>query len=228
MIDPTLSFSFFPGLRELTELYAELDRQTAQFKKGAELDCPKYCQKCCTPERAKIEASAFECLPLAVHLWRQGEAEFYLQEIAESREGDPCVLHNPNHLRGDSWGCNHYAWRPLICRLFGFSATLDKRGGKRIALCRSLKETDPEAEKRASRRMAEGLQVPILADGARKASFLDPHFGEKRHPINQGLKIALEKVGLRSHLLEGENDSKGSPFLNRSTKGSPANDREDA
>jgi Fe-S-cluster containining protein len=228
MIDPTVPFSFFPGLRELTELYEELDRQIAQFKKGAELDCPKHCQKCCAAEGTRIEVSAFECLPLAVHLWRLGEAEFYLQEIAESREEDPCVLHNLNHPRGDSWGCKHYAWRPLICRLFGFSAILDKRGEKRIAMCRSLKEADPQAEKRASQRMAEGLQVPILADGARKASFLDPHLGEKRYSINRGLKIALEKVGLRSHLFAGENDSKGSPFLNRRNKGSPANDREDA
>jgi hypothetical protein len=76
--------------------------------------------------------------------------------------------------------------------------------------------------------MAEGLQVLILADMAQRASFLDPHFGEKRYSINRGLKIALEKVGLRSHLFAGENDSKGSPFLNRSNNGSPANDREDA
>ena len=147
-MDQAACFSLFSGLKELLELYEDLDRQIDQFKNAAGLDCIRYCHKCCATEGKKIEVSAFECLPMAIHLWQAGKAEFFLQRIAEANIKDPCVLYSADHSRPNEWGCEYYPWRPLICRLFGFSAILDKRGEAKIALCRAIKEADPDAERR--------------------------------------------------------------------------------
>jgi len=226
-LDQTACFSLFPGLKDLTELYEDLDRQIDQFKITAELDCIKYCHKCCTTEGRKIEISVFECLPLSIHLWQAGKAEFFLQKIAEANIKDPCVLYNVDHSRPNEWGCKHYPWRPLICRLFGFSAILDKHGETKIALCRAIKEAEPETESRINQRIAQGLRAPVLSHLARKASFLNPNLGQRRYPINQGLKFALERVGFQYDLIQNRKGSKESPFLDRNDYGSAPLNGED-
>jgi uncharacterized protein len=209
------------------ELYGELDREVDQFKIIAELDCIKFCHKCCSTEGRKIEVSAFECLPLSIHLWQTEKAEFYLQRIAEAGIRDPCVLHDADRFRPDGWGCPYYSWRPLICRLFGFSAILDKHGVKKVALCRVIKEADPDAERRTNRSIAQGLKAPVLSHLARKAFFLNPNAGQRRYPMNEGLKIALEKVGFGLELIRKTKGSKESPASKRNDYGNQSQKRED-
>jgi len=204
--DPAAFFPTFPGLKGLIKLYEELDLEANRFKKAAGLDCLKFCKKCCTPGKAQIEASVFECLPLSIHLWKLGEAESYLQKIASGGEKNICVLYNADVSLFPTLGCKHYLWRPLLCRLFGFSAVLDKHGHPRIALCRAIKTADPQAEDRMNRELARGLNPMIIPHWAQKASSLNPHLGQKRYPINQAVRLALERVGFQFHLLQGGGD----------------------
>jgi len=223
--DPAAFFRIFPGLKELIGLYKDLDEEASRFKKAAALDCLKFCKKCCTPDKAQIEASVFECLPLSIHLWRRGKAESYLQRIASDGEKNLCVLYSADHSLSPASGCKHYPWRPLLCRLFGFSAVLDKHGHPRIALCRTIKDADPQIEDRINQKIARELRPMIIPHWARQASSLNPHLGQERHPINQAVRLALEKVGLQLHLLQnggekgrgaGQEDSKENPAENRS------------
>jgi Fe-S-cluster containining protein len=223
--DPAAFFPIFPGLKELIGLYKDLDEEASRFKKAAALDCLKFCKKCCTPDKAQIEASVFECLPLSIHLWKRGKAESYLQRIASDGEKNLCVLYSADHSPSPASGCKHYPWRPLLCRLFGFSAVLDKHGHPRIALCRTIKDADPQAEDRINQKIARELRPMIIPHWARQASSLNPHLGQERHPINQAVRLALEKVGLQLHLLQnggekgrgaGQEDSKENPAENRS------------
>ena len=223
--DPAVFFPILPGLKELIHLYKGLDEVAGRFKKAAALGCLKFCKKCCTPDKAQIEASVFECLPLSIHLWRLGEAESYLQRIASGGEKNLCVLYNADPSPLPASGCKHYLWRPLLCRLFGFSAVLDKHGHPRIALCRTIKDADPQAEDRIKEKIARGLRPMIIPHWARQASSLNPHLGQERHPINQAVRLALERVGLQLHLLQdggdknrgaGQEDSKENPVENRS------------
>lgn len=202
--DPAAFSSFFPGLKELVELYQELDREVDRFKKAAGLDCLEFCKKCCAATEERIEVSVFECLPLSIHLWGRGEAESLLGRIAAGDEKSLCVLRSAADSFAPAWGCALYAWRPLLCRLFGFSAVLDKRGHPRIALCRAVKDADPGAESRTTQKIISGLKPVVLSHWAEKASSLNPHLGRKRYPINQALRLALEKVGFRDYLLQEE------------------------
>jgi len=196
----------FPGLKELIELYKELDLEAERFKKVSGLDCVKRCKQCCTPERAQIEASVFECLPLGIHLWKLGEADSFLQRISSGEAKNLCGLYNADDSALSASGCKHYAWRPLLCRLFGFSAVLDKHGQPRMALCRALKDADPQAEDWTNRNLARGLKPMILPHWAEKVSSLNPHLGQKRHPINLALRFALERVGFYTYLLQAGGD----------------------
>jgi Fe-S-cluster containining protein len=223
--DPAAFFSIFPGLKELIELYKDLDEEASRFKKAAALDCLEFCTKCCTPDKAQIEASVFECLPLSIHLWKLGEADSYLQRIALGGERNLCVLYNADHSPLPASGCKHYSGRPLLCRLFGFSAVLEKHGHPRIALCRTIKDADPHAADRINQEIARGLKPMIIPHWARQASSLNPRLGQERYPINQAVRFALERVGLHLHLLQnrgekgrgvGQEDFKENPVENRS------------
>ena len=207
--DPASFFPSLPGLKELIDLYEDLDLEASRFKKAAGLDCLKACGECCKPAKAQIEASVFECLPLSIHLWKVGEAESFLQRIASNGVQNICVLYNAKNSPLLSSGCEHYAWRPLLCRLFGFSAVLDKHGHPRIALCRAIKEANPQTEDRINQEWARGLPPMIIPHWAQKVSSLNPHLGAKRHPINQAVRLALERVGFQVHLLQGEGNEHG-------------------
>ncbi len=223
--EPAGFFPIFPGFKELIDLYKNLDEEAGRFQKAAALNCLRFCKKCCTPAKAQIEASVFECLPLSIHLWRLGEAESYLQGIAAGGEENPCVLYNADPSPLPASGCKHYSWRPLLCRLFGFSAVLDKHGRPRIALCRAVKDADPRTEGWINQKIARGLKPMIIPHWARKASSLNPHLGQERYPINRAVKLALERVGFQFHLLQGggeknrgpgQEDSKENPGGHRS------------
>jgi Fe-S-cluster containining protein len=224
IVDPAAFCSLFPGLSELVELYRELDREIARFKKAAALDCLEFCRACCTVAEEQIEVSIFECLPVSLHLWGRGEGESYLQRIAANGGNNRCVLYTPGNSLLPDWGCAQYAWRPLLCRLFGFSSVLDKHGRPRIALCRAIKEEDPQAESRVNQKIAGGLEPMIIRHWAEKASSLNPHLGRRRHPINQSLRLALEKVGFQAHLLQAEGGEKQGPDQEE-FKENPAEDR---
>jgi hypothetical protein len=114
----------------------------------------------------------------------------------------------------------------MICRLFGFSAILDKRGMTKIALCRVIKEADPDAERRTNQSIAQGLKAPVLSHLARKAFFMNPNLGQRRYPMNEGLKIALEKVGFELDLIRRTEGSKEIPVWKRNDYGSQSQKRE--
>jgi len=135
------------------------------------------------------------------------------------------MLYNADHSPLPASGCKHYSGRPLLCRLFGFSAVLEKHDHPRIALCRTIKDADLHAADRINQEIARGLKPMIIPPWARQASSLNPRLGQERYPINQAVRLALEKVGLQLQLLQnggdknrgaGQEDFKGNPFENRS------------
>ena len=195
-----LGFSF-PGLEKLDEVYQELDEQMRLFKNFTGLDCRSKCRKCCETART-VEASLFEMLPLSIHLWQKGEAEPFLARMRGLNQETPCVLLNPNPPDDQEGSCSYYSLRPLICRLFGFSAVLDKYGKPLIALCRTIKERDPKIEGKMNKMIQEGLQVPIIPHFSRKVAFIHPHLGQVRYPIRYSLKQALEIVGYRMNYMK--------------------------
>ena len=190
-------FSSFQNLHELSTVYGELDAMIAAFKSGTRLACLNGCRNCCDTPAYNIEVSVFEMLPLSIHLWQRGEGEYWLQKLRETRPEDPCVLYVSSPSVKREGGCSHYERRPLLCRLFGFSAITDKQGRSVAALCKEIKKFAPDLEGKIQALIDRGLKVPINSHFAEKVSFLNPFYGQKLHPINEAFRLALEVVGYR-------------------------------
>lgn len=199
--NPAVSFE---GLESLLALYREVDVMTEEFKKKGGVDCPGSCRECCRTPAANIEVSLFEFLPLSFHLWQTGEADFWLIRAAEAAAGSPCVLFNDNSFLQPEGGCRFYAWRPLVCRLFGFSAVENKHDHPVVVLCRRVKEKNPGLREQLQQLVENGLPVPVNPRYARRISLLNPALGQARYPINKALLLALETTGYR-FALAGKN-----------------------
>jgi Fe-S-cluster containining protein len=192
----------FHGFDRLWEVYGEIDSLIASFKRSAGYDCLKDCRKCCETPAKNVEASIFEMLPLSIRLWQKGEAESWLRKIKETNSESPCVFYDGPPSRQRAGSCRAYAWRPLVCRLFGFSATTNKYGKLLLALCRHRKKTDPNLEDRIQGLIERGLKIPINSHYAHKVSLINPFLGLFRYPIHEALGRALEMVGFRITLEE--------------------------
>ena len=188
----------FPGLDRLFEIYGDLERQIADFKKSAGIDCLRRCQVCCSTAKY-VEASIFEMLPLGLLLWEEGRAEEVLQKLEGIHPEDPCISLNLHPTGEGPGGCIHYSLRPLICRLFGFSATVDKKGNPVVVLCKPLKEKHSGIDHRINDQIRENLPVPLMPDFSRRIAFIDPRLGQEKYPINIALWEALEWIGQKVH-----------------------------
>lgn len=202
--DNNTSGLLFEGLDALLALYREIDSVTDRFKREGKVDCLGSCRECCRTPAVNIEVSIFELLPLSIHLWQTGKAEFWLARAAGAAPDSPCVQLNDDALLQPEGGCRFYAWRPLLCRLFGFSAVEDKYGRLVPVLCRRLTQTTPGLRERLQALVENGLPVPINSFYARRIPLLNPSLGQTRYPINKALLLALEITGYRL-ALAGEN-----------------------
>ncbi len=154
------------------------------------MHCLSGCGLCC--KKPDITATPLEFLPLAFHLYTEGKADSMYEATATSEES-LCLLFAP--LKGSVRGgmCSNYAYRGLICRLFGFSAARDKMGDPRLVTCKSIKEDQPEEFATGTEKAAQG-EVVFMRDYYFKLTCIDPDLGRETMPINLAIRRALEAV----------------------------------
>jgi hypothetical protein len=173
-------------------LYAQLDTEISEFRSQTELHCVAGCGKCCT--KTDIDASPLEFLPWAFHQFLNGTAESSLEELRQ-RDNPICMIYRPlSLLEAHSGSCGAYAYRGLICRLFGYGAGRDKLGQLRLATCKIIKEGQHLNYTNAATAIGQGLYVPIFTDYYMNLSQIDFNLGNKMVPINQALRFAIEEV----------------------------------
>ena len=185
--------------RAVGAVYRRLDRRIAGFRRAAGLTCPRGCGECClSPE---VEATVLEMLPLALRLQRERRLEQTLAGLGPAEPPRPCVFYSPRPLGAFGGRCSVYPFRPLLCRLFGFSAMTDPQGRPQLVLCRRLREADPAGAREAAAGAASGrLTVPLMSVWSLAMYRLDPGLGTQALPINAALRQALERVGLEGRL----------------------------
>lgn len=174
----------------MEQLFNQLEKESAQFQQVSGLGCISGCGKCCSYPH--IEASPLEFLPWAFHLFLTGEAEHMLERLNNTSRSH-CFLFQPLSLEGHGH-CGSYAFRGLICRLFGFGATRDKYGSLRLATCKIIREGQVEKYHSVSEAIAQGLYVPVFTDYYMQLNQIDYQMGSKIVPVNKALKLALEEV----------------------------------
>ncbi len=171
-------------------LFAQLEKESAQFQQTTGISCATGCGKCCT--HPNIEASPLEFLPWALHLFLSGKAEEVLAKLKENRELT-CYLYTTISVV-DKGHCGSYKYRGLICRLFGYAANRDKYGRLRLATCKIIKEGQADNYRSTSEAIIKDLYVPVFTDYYMQLTQIDYQMANIILPVNEALKMALEEV----------------------------------
>jgi uncharacterized protein len=210
-------------LEALAELYRRADEAVAAFCAGSGLACPHGCGTCCegfVPDVMPLEAAAVA----AFLAGKDKAAAWSLAGAGSHVPGDPdlAVRGQSSADRGQScplyaadtpWHCTVYEARPLVCRLFAFSAVRDKRGQSSFALCRLMPAApgvavqgaaSPGRHRRVRRQVHRlrrasilktfGAQPPFMADYGNEILALDPHSNGDRAPLPEALMDAMSQV----------------------------------
>ncbi|WP_397363301.1 YkgJ family cysteine cluster protein [Olleya sp. R77988] len=174
-------------------LFEDLDTEISTFKHNTTLHCISGCGNCCT--NPTIEASPLEFLPYAFHLFLNGQAEDTLKILNTKAKQSICHIYSPLNVVDNTLGrCNNYKYRGLICRLFGYAASNDKYGQKRLVTCKIIKENQKGSHQDTLEAIKNGLYVPLFTDYYMQLSQIDFTLGNLITPINKALKLAIEEV----------------------------------
>lgn len=188
-------------INKVLTIYSEIDVQVEAFRSVVKLHCLPGCGICCTS--TKVEANVIELLPLARELFHQGEAEFWMERAQATRYEGICIFYDPKPPRIGIGHCRFYAWRPSVCRLFGFSKVKDKTGKPKLAVCIVQKNIMPYVVENAEKSISHGIPAPGLTNFFLQIMGIDP--SGRLMPINRAIHMALEKYGLEIQMTASRN-----------------------
>lgn len=186
-----------PGEVEMVRVFREIDAAVEGFASRSGLRCPPGCGTCClSPE---VEATVPECLPLARELFDRGDGFDWIGRL-ESLKGSRCALYAPEPGEARRGRCTVYAYRPSLCRLFGFAGRSEKTGRHVLSVCKTHRQECAgqvaEAEALVERNPDA---LPLFSDFSGRVESMSPA-GGGRLPINEAILRALEQVGLEREL----------------------------
>lgn len=187
---------------QVENVFATLDDDIARFQKATGLGCISGCGACC--KKPDIEATVLEFLPLAYHLFKTNRDIEVLENLERINNTPPCTFFSTILPDNQTGLCTIYLHRGLICRLFGFSATKDKEGRPVLATCKIIKNELSDRYKQAVKAIDTGEFVPVMNQYYMKLLAIDHELGNKFYPINEAIKIAIEKVSLSCAYMEQE------------------------
>ncbi|WP_137168115.1 YkgJ family cysteine cluster protein [Salinimonas lutimaris] len=181
-------------LRELSSqvvvVLNELSDIFSTYQQRQQLHCLDSCGACCN--KPDIEVTALEMLPLALHMFDQGTAEAELDSLEEA-SGFACKYYQRQSLDGQKGRCTVYHQRPGLCRMFGVAGYKSKSDMPTLSVCGLIKQAVPE--KYAASLISLGNhKPPMIAEGQARLAQLDYTLGTTMLPINEALKLALNKV----------------------------------
>lgn len=191
-------------IAQLAEIYRSIEQEQrafieSSFACGKPLRCPAHCGSCChgfMPDVLPVEADAIAWFLLT-------QAEPLIERCNSPSAGNtgrnpsPCPFHDPNRPGAN---CLIYPVRPLVCRLFGFAAVLDKEGKPSFSLCRHMPLPAGLHKRNFAGDSIEhtfgALPPPIMSKMAMAVLALDPHHSGHRSSLSEALPGALARVGM--------------------------------
>ena len=184
--------SLYNKVRAVEKLYKELSKSGAAFKEKAGYDCIKGCSACC--QKADIEATILEFLPLAYYAFRDGRADELYNKFKNSDDSSICGNYNPFLTEINGGACSEYVHRGMICRLFAFSAITNKAGLKQLVACKTIKTEFALSYEIAQKNINISLKVPMMNEYYMRLYNIDPSLATKYYPINEAILRSLEYV----------------------------------
>jgi hypothetical protein len=153
------------------------------------LHCSWGCGKCCF--KPDIEATVLEFLPFAHHLYKQGQANEWLEKL-KTNSSSICLILNPT--QNGAGLCSEYNNSGLICRLFGYSARTNKYGVKELVTCQVIKSEQTANFQASAVAVAEGGQIPVMSQYYMRLHAIDFELTREFFPINEAIKRAIEVI----------------------------------
>lgn len=185
--------SIYHKVRAVERIFALLDKDIEKFKNNTGLNCINGCGECC--KKNDIEATILEFLPYAYHQYKNGNVYDVLEHVTTySSSNSICYIFSPFSSSMTSGLCSEYKYRGLICRLFGFSAFINKMGEPQLSTCKKIKEAMPSQFIKAEEFIRSGKKVPVMRNYYFTLMAIDRDLAEKRYPVNTAIKKALEIV----------------------------------
>ena len=171
------------------KIFVDLDQEIAKFQSDSSLHCKWGCGKCCF--KPDVEATILEFLPFALYLYQQDNAERWLAQLKDS-DSTICMILNPTQAGAGL--CSQYPHRGLICRLFGYSARMNKYGKPELVTCQIIKTEQSDACRSAEKRIDEGGPVPVMSHYYMQLHAIDADLSRDFFPINEAIQRAIETV----------------------------------
>ncbi len=178
--------------KAVSDVFRALDEAIAEFQGVSGMDCFFGCGQCCT--KPDIEASILEFLPLAIQHYEEGNAEQMFDLLSEETTDSICVNFKSHANQEDRGRCTQYTNRGLICRLFGYSARVDKYGQNELITCTRIKQESPEAYQKGADHVKTGGEVPVMSNYYRQLQAIDFELANMRLPINEAMLESLKIV----------------------------------
>lgn len=173
-------------VNEVKKVLEEAEIQTNYFGQKNGISCPSGCGLCCiTPN---IEASPLEFLPAAYQLYRDGKAETALELVREKPLKSVCIFYDD--APGTTERCTMYANRGLVCRLFGYSARINKLNQYSMITCQIIKQSEPYNKLG----QPELRFAPLAAGFYMQLRNIDIREGDRMMPVNEAIRNAIEMV----------------------------------
>lgn len=186
-------------VEQVGALYARIDQQVKAFQLKTGLRCPNRCGVCCPT--VEVHASVLEMLPAAHEILCRGATAHWLERIEAGDGTGVCVLYERQPAPEAPGHCGFYAFRPSVCRLFGFATVRNRSGQRELSVCRQVREADPPAVAAARQHQAE---APCFSDVCTEISALDMSIGANLMPVNEALRRAILRLGLSMQLSQSE------------------------
>jgi len=169
------------------EVMNSLDGAVRDFQSWSGLSCKVGCGKCCI--KPDIEATILEFLPLADYLYTSGVAEEWLEKIS-SHSSPLCALLDQTAVTGM---CTHYRYRGLICRLFGYSARVNRYSHRELVTCQTIKTEQSDKFAFATAALVD-QPVPVTSHYYMQLHGIDFEMAREFFPINEAIKRALQVI----------------------------------
>jgi Fe-S-cluster containining protein len=183
--------SIYKKVQAVNKIYNLLEKDIAKFQYKCELKCFEGCGHCC--QKNDIEATVLEFLPYAYFQFKNGNALNEYNRLIEKKHENLCFILSDKTIENSTGFCSLYKYRPLICRLFGFSAITDKYENVVLSTCKIIKDKCSYQYSKVVNDVKK-YNIPLNTNYYYQLSLIDIDLCTQFYPINQAIIKSLETV----------------------------------